>query len=230
LERKAAILFDQRNLHGAMLAYLASLRIYESYIKIGPDPQTQCNHDMFQVERARLLYAIGRTLHDREEYVDALSMYSKALEVQRDIVRNIANQHQNARVDVITTLCNVGRIHHLLGDLDKALRVNNEVVNLAIEMVTRTDDDSSSSPEPSSLPESHDFVRNRMISLGNLYVEAGRLEEAMTLFTRIARSQGLESMFSYRPEGSDIDTSAFAVKAAERLGKIGLQIPHAAAA
>ena len=273
LERKGAILFDQRNLHGAMLAYLASLRIYESWTPTLPrrmmqQKEKQDYHheeEIFQVERARLLYAIGRTLHDREEYIDALSIYNKALEVQRDIVvqNNQTSQQQpqqeyhhhhkkkNACVDVITTLCNVGRIHHLLGDLDKAIRVNQEVVTLAIEMVTRehlspaknnptdnadesltlssTTTPSTTSP-PTPPPESHDFVRNRMISLGNLYVEAGRLEEAMTLFTRIARSQGLESMLSYRPEGSDIDTSAFAVKAAERLGKIGFQIPHAAAA
>jgi tetratricopeptide (TPR) repeat protein len=171
-------------------------------------------------------------LHDREEYVDALSMYCKALEMQRHVVQNHTNdQHPNAHVDVITTLCNVGRIHHLLGDLENALRVNKEVVRLAMDMVSKSHSPvSGSNQEPHPSPEAHDFVRNRMISLGNLYVEAGRLEEAMQLFTRIARSQGLDSMLSFRPEGSDIDTGSFAVRAAERMGKLGLQAPHAAAA
>ncbi len=70
-----------------------------------------------------------------------------------------------------------------------------------------------------------------MIVLGNLYTEMGRLDEAMEVFTQVARGNrdGDWMITSHQPEMEDIDTSAFAVQAAKRLGKLKFS-PHAAAA
>ena len=81
----------------------------------------------------------------------------------------------------------------------------------------------------------HPFVRNRLVVVGNVYVEMGRLSDAMGVFGRVARGseEGTDWMVGHlRPEVEDVDTSAFDVRAAERLGEIGASSlpPHAAAA
>jgi hypothetical protein len=73
-----------------------------------------------------------------------------------------------------------------------------------------------------------------MMVLGNLYVEMGRVEEAMEVFTRVARVNMDDDWHMWtshgRPEVEDVDTNAFATKAAERLGSVVKLPPHAAAA
>ena len=214
LEKKANILFDQRKCQTAMLSYLASLRIYEHQ----PSPirnDVVCNG--YQLEQSRLIYAIGRTLHDREEYADALSMYQKAL----SLLQSTNHKNRSILVDSIQIMCNIGRIYQIMGDLELCLNVNLKIVDVASEMVGGR----SSSDEYDGHQILHPFVRNRLVVVGNVYVEMGRLSDAMSVFARVARGSGEEGtdwmVGHLRPEVEDVDTSAFAVRAAERLGELG---------
>jgi tetratricopeptide (TPR) repeat protein len=224
LEKKGMVLFETRKYQNAMLSYLASWKIYE--------------HAGDDLEQSRLLYAIGRTLHDREEYSDALSMYQKAIAVRQKMVSELLEENNETKkkpnalslttksmtIDSIQIWCNVCRIHQIMGDLDKALEANEKIVQMASEMVGGGE-----------IASSHTFVRNRMIVLGNLYTEMGRLDDAMEIFTEVARgnSDGEWMITSHaRPGMEDIDSNSFAVQAAKRLGKVvgGRLRPHAAAA
>lgn len=206
LEKKGAVQFEQKKYQNAMLSFLASWKIYQHF-------------KGYELEESRLLYAIGRTLHDREEFSDALKMYQKAFALREEI------EHTSKRmtIDSIQILCNICRIHHMMGDLQLALEANEKIVGMASEMVGGGETASS-----------HAFVRNRLIVLGNVYVEMGRLREAMECFTTVARTSpdgdGTISTFA-RPEMEDVDTNAIAVRAAERLGNLSVKLKfHAPAA
>ncbi len=292
LEKKGHVLFDQRKCQTAMLSYLASLRIYEHQpiiptliSTIDPSivvaststaasvptpasaPGLNDNNNGYLLEQSRLLYAIGRTLHDREEFADALNMYQKALSLlQRlgDSYTNSSNSnpqlaqrsssssnHRTILVESIQIMCNIGRILQIMGELESSLSVNLKIVDMATEMVgggvgegggsQSMTSDSSTNPNNSTITESptvlHPFVRNRLVVVGNVYVEMGKLDQAMKVFSQVARGSGEEGMDwmvgHLRPETEDVDTSAFAVRAAERLGELGAAnnlSPHAAAA
>jgi tetratricopeptide (TPR) repeat protein len=195
----------------------------------------------YQLDQSKLLYAIGRTLHDREEFADALSMYKKALSLLQleDSVPHIDDRQDRATLlESIQIMCNIGRIHQIMGELELSLEVNLKIVSMASEMVgsgsnTVNIGDNSSTSSDQIL---HPFVRNRLVVVGNVYVEMGRLDDAMIVFSRVARRSGeggIDWMVGHlRPEVEDVDTSAFAVRAAERLGELGARTlcAHAAAA
>ena len=148
----------------------------------------------------------------------SLGMYQKSIALREQIECN----SKKMKVDSIEILCNICRVQRIMGDLPKALETNLRVVQLSSEMVGG-----------SEAASSHAFVRNRMMVLGNLYVEMGQLPEAMEIFSQVARGNrdGNSMIISHaRPELEDVDTNAFTVRAAERLGKLGTLKPHAAAA
>ena len=125
LERRGAVLFEQRKLQCSMLSYLACLKIIEY--------QQSTNSIYFNVANlSRILYAVARVLHDKEEYHDALHIYQRALKCQRSLA-NISGRPTT--LDVITTLCNISRVHHLSGEIDAALSANREVLELTLTMV-----------------------------------------------------------------------------------------------
>lgn len=219
LEKKANVLFEQRKCQTAMLSYLASLRIYENQSSSSKDPFTisraadkvedgdDRKKSRFWLERSRILYAIGRTLHDREEISDALSTYQQALRIRED------QGSSGKGSESITILTNIARLHHMMGNLPAALSTNLQIIEEASELV--------GGGEAASR---HDFVRNRYLVLGNLYVEMGKLDKAMEIFARVARGGHTTSL-------DDIDTSTYAVRAAERLSNLRRSIKqHAAAA
>lgn len=214
----------------------------------------------YLLERSRILYEIGRTLHDREEYFDALRVYKKALSMklrhsqELDDIGAAAADSTAATKDAIRILTNIGRMHHIMGDLDEALNANVKIANMALAVVggggqrrrqnevsanSRLDDDDDDDDDNNDAALQHDFVRNQFVVLGNLYVEVGRLDEAMNIFSRISRQQQRQQQRRRRqladdsgsgdllqnharPEEEDVDTtSAFAVRAAERLGNVG---------
>jgi len=283
LEKKGKVLFDQRKVQNAMLSYLASLRIYQHHRKV-----VKAKHvNIYRLEQSRVLYLIGRTLHDREEYADALNMYEKALnlrmeeEEEHEEEERQLGQEQGRRrqrqgsseciddfgctnndqrrekekrsrmVESIQMMCNIGRIHQIMGDLQLSLQVNLRIVDMASKMVGAVtavlhlirgrktegyeqEQQQTQDTESTTSTTLHPFLRNRLIVLGNVYVEMGRLEDAMQVFATVARaSGGTDWMVGHlRPEVEDIDTNAFAVRAAERLGELGARslCPHAAAA
>ena len=141
-----------------MLSYLACLRILEH--------QQSAKIKVFnRADLSRVLYAIARVLHDKEELNDALHMYQRALICQRSLA--------GKSLQVITTLCNISRVHHLSGDYDEALTTNKEVIGLATALVGGK--------------LNHPFLIHRLKVEGNLLVEAGRLGEAMLTFAVAAR-------------------------------------------
>jgi hypothetical protein len=124
LERRGAVLFEQRRLQCSMLSYLACLKILEH--------QQSTGSNVFNgADLSRILYAVARVLHDKEEYHDALHMYQRALTCQRAI----AAISGRPSLDVITTLCNISRVHHLSGEIDAALAANREVLDLSLVLV-----------------------------------------------------------------------------------------------
>ena len=199
------------------------------------------SHNGYQLEQSRLLYTIGRTLHDREEFRDALSTYQKALSLLQveknsvDFTTTTAARNREILVKSIQIMCNIGRIHHIMGELELSLDVNLKIVDMASEMVGGMNCGGNGN-NSNTHPVLHPFVRNRLVVVGNVYVEMNRIDSAMEVFARVARGsgeEGIDWMVGHlRPEVEDVDTSAFAVRAAERLGELGARsmCPHAAAA
>lgn len=158
LERRGAVLFVERKLQSSILSYLACLRILEH--------QQSAESKVFnRADLSRVLYAIARVLHDKEELNDALRMYQRALICQRSLAEK--------SLQVITTLCNISRVHHLSGDYDEALTTNKEAIEVATSLVGGK--------------LNHPFLIHRLKVEGNLLVEAGRLGEAMHTFADAAR-------------------------------------------
>uniref|UniRef100_A0A7S2WIG4 Kinesin light chain n=2 Tax=Eucampia antarctica TaxID=49252 RepID=A0A7S2WIG4_9STRA len=194
LQLKGSLLFEQRNLTAAMLAFLASLKIQE----------LQSSTTIMTNER--LLYQIARTLHDKEDFTDALTMYQKTLKLQRE-----KNNNDPKSVQVLTTLCNMVRIHYLLGDVTTALSINEEIVQIAAKISGNK----------------HPFVAHRLKILGNMLVEVGRLSDAMEVFAKAARSGISDAITNFYHNDEDVDTSSFAIQAAKTLSKVGVLYPHA---
>eukprot|EP00548_Thalassiothrix_antarctica_P016110 CAMPEP_0194179228 /NCGR_PEP_ID=MMETSP0154-20130528/12731_1 /TAXON_ID=1049557 /ORGANISM="Thalassiothrix antarctica, Strain L6-D1" /LENGTH=684 /DNA_ID=CAMNT_0038894519 /DNA_START=265 /DNA_END=2319 /DNA_ORIENTATION=- len=189
LYMKGMIFFDQQKLHQAMLAQLGSLRIYDMLDR----PNIR--------ELARVLYSIGRTLHDREDYQDALRMYQRTLFIQKQI--------NPSAISTVTTMCNIARVHHITGDVDAALRENEDIVLLA---------------EKLARGKPHPFWANRLVVLGNIYVEIGLYDKAMKSFDKaVSKAGGGEQVFV----GCPFDVDA---RLASSLAKAGLQHPCAAMA
>jgi len=188
LYMKGMVFFEQRKLHQAMLAQLASLRIYDMLDK----PNIR--------ELARVLYSIGRTLHDREEYQDALRIYQRTLVIQK--------QMNPSAISTVTTMCNIARVHHITGDVDAALQENEAIVVLAEKLASGG---------------LHPFLANRLVVLGNIYVEIGRYDKAMQAFDKAIRAGGGDQVFVGCP--FDVDS-----RLASSLAKAGLQHPCAAMA
>ena len=221
LERRGAVLFSQRKLQCSMLSYTACLHVLEHQ-------QSNGSNVFNQADLARVLYAVARVLHDKEEYHDALGMYNRALSCQREVSINSTRPS----LDVITTLCNISRVHHLSGDLDAALSANKEVLELATLLVGGKLD--------------HPFLIHRLKVEGNILIEAGRLEDAMRAFVEAARrcgEDGRDQMMtammgtcgqnrsSNSQEDADAgDSSVLSIRSAATLAHMNCFHPGAAAA
>lgn len=220
LERRGAVLFSQRKLQCSLLSYLACLHVLEHQ-------QSNGSNVFNQADLARVLYAVARVLHDKEEYHDALGMYHRALSCQREVSINSARPS----LDVITTLCNISRVYHLSGDLDAALSANKEVLQLATLLVAEMD---------------HPFLIHRLKVEGNILIEAGRLSDAMTTFVEAARrcgedgrnqmmramiGGGRQDRTSSSQEDADAgDSSVLSIRSAATLAHMNCFHPGAAAA
>jgi tetratricopeptide (TPR) repeat protein len=227
LERRGAVLFEQRKLQCSMLSYLACLKIIEY--------QQSTQSKYFTIANlSRILYAVARVLHDKEEYHDALHIYQRALKCQRLLV-TISRRSTTATLDVITTLCNISRVHHLSGEIDAALSANREVLELTLTLVGgRTD---------------HPFLIHRLKFEGNILVEAGRLDEAMQTFVNAARRCGddgrdrmmtemmgggpnttTSSVVSSQEDADAGDSSVLSIRSAAALAQLTFFHPAAASA
>lgn len=186
-----------------MLSYLAALKVMESHTGT-PDPIRRSDRHTY----SRIWYGVARTLHDREEFTDALRAYQRTLELQTSLTGG-----SDVCVNVVQTLCNVGRVRHALGDIDGALEVHRRVVRIATALTGgRT---------------GHPFVAARLRALGNLLVEAGRPAEAVRVYADAARSTG-DVCVGFREE--DIDGTESARQSARVLARAGLPDPCAATA
>lgn len=193
LYMKGSVLFEQRKLAQALLAQLAALRIHEK--------QSQQQHPR---EVCRIMYSISRTLHDKEEYRDALHMYQRTLQAQKQCFG------PQPSIVTVTTMCNIARVHHIMGDVEAALRENEAIVALAQTLA-------QSRPHP--------FWANRLVILGNIYVETGQLDKAMKVFDTAVGPAGGGDAILLRADDYDVDS-----RLANSLHKAGLQHPCAATA
>ena len=198
LEKIGNALFDQKKYQTSMLSYLASLRVYE---KLSTSKKND-DSKPFGATRSRILYAIGRTYHDQENLVDALSCYLKALTCR------------GAKIESIRILCNIERIHRAFGDLPKALETNLRIIKTASMML--------GGEEESSM---HPFVQSQHKTLGNLYIEMDKPDEAMESFSKVRR------VSDSKGEGNVTKASSNILKSAEFLCKTRRDTKrHAAAA
>ena len=215
LERRGAVLFQQRKLQCSLLSYLACLKILEHQ-------QTNGSNVFNRADLSRILYAVARVLHDKEEYHDALTMYQRALECQRAL----AAVSGRPSLDVITTLCNISRVHHLSGEIDAALAANREVLELATILVGGNME--------------HPFLIHRLKVEGNILVEAGRLEDAMRAFVEAARRCGEDAMIwaagggnstgSSQEDADAGDSSVLSIRSAIALAQMNVFHPAAPSA
>eukprot|EP00581_Thalassiosira_minuscula_P006437 CAMPEP_0183739408 /NCGR_PEP_ID=MMETSP0737-20130205/56954_1 /TAXON_ID=385413 /ORGANISM="Thalassiosira miniscula, Strain CCMP1093" /LENGTH=838 /DNA_ID=CAMNT_0025974201 /DNA_START=21 /DNA_END=2535 /DNA_ORIENTATION=+ len=223
LERRGAVLFEQRKLPCSMLSYLACLKILEHQQSTGSNVFNEADF-------SRILYAIARVLHDKEEYHDALHMYQRALHWQRTLT---AKSGKPASLEIITTLCNISRVHHLSGEIDAALAANREVMELATILLGGKME--------------HPFLIHRLKVEGNILVEVGRLEDAMRSFVEAARrcdtDDGRDRMVAAMMGGGGAsaasnsqedaiagDSSVLSIRSASALAQINFFHPGAAAA
>merc|ERR1712038_222144 len=207
LQFKGSVLFEQRNLTSAMLAFLASLKIQER----GEHGTSTTDDASSRMER--LLYQIARTLHDKEDYTDALHMYERTLTLQR----SSSSRKTSPQVQLLTTMCNMSRVHYLLGHVDMAIQMNEEMIQMAMQLSGPT----------------HPFVAHRLKVLGNLFVEMGRLDDAMAVFAKAARCglpDAITNFYDQNSQDDDNDISPFAIQAAKTLKQVGILYPHAACA
>ena len=167
-----------------MLSYLASLRVYEKLSGKNDDSKP------FGTARSRILYAIGRTYHDQENLVDALSCYLKALTCK------------GAKIESIRILCNIERIHRAFGDLPKALETNLRIIKTASMMLGGGEESST-----------HPFIQSQHKTLGNLYIEMDKPDEAMESFSKVRRVNNSKG------EGNITKASSIILKSAELLCK-----------
>lgn len=216
LERRGTVLFEQRKLQCSMLSYLACLKILEHQ-------QFTNNVAFHEADMARVLYAVARVLHDKEDYHDALHMYQRALVCQRSLAGD------KPSLNVITTLCNISRVHHLSGEIDEALATNQEVLQLATKLVGGKTD--------------HPFLIHRLKVEGNILIEAGRLQDAMTTFIDAARRccedgqnrmittlmGGGSSSGSAQEDANAGDSSVLSMRSSAALAHISLLHPAAPA-
>ena len=216
LERRGAVLFEQRKLQCSMLSYLACLKILEHQ-------QFTQNIAFQEADMARIVYAVARVLHDKEDYHDALHMYQRALVCQRSLAGD------KPSLNVITTLCNISRVHHLCGEIDEALATNKELFKIATKLVGGKMD--------------HPFLIHRLKVEGNILIEAGRLEDAMSTFIDAARrccEDGRNRMITTLMGGSSAngstqedadagDSSVLSMRSAAALAHIAFLHPAAPA-
>lgn len=209
LYMKGSVFFEQRKLQQALLAQLAALRIHEKQQNMmttttGNATTTTQQQQQQPREVCRILYSIGRTLHDKEEYRDALHMYQRTLRAQKLCF----GPHH---IVTITTMCNIARVHHIMGDIEAAM-VENEAICVLAQALA------SSRPHP--------FWANRLVVLGNIYVEVGLMEKAMMVFDQaVSIAGGGDAGFVLRSNNLDVDN-----RLATSLHKAGLQHPCAATA
>eukprot|EP00956_Cyclotella_meneghiniana_P010284 scaffold14195_cov65-Cyclotella_meneghiniana.AAC.9 len=213
LERRGEVLFEQRKLQCSMLSYLACLKIIEHQ-------QLTKSVSYREEEMARILYSVARVLHDKEDYHDAIGMYQRALVCQRSLAGD------KPSLNVITTLCNISRVHHLCGEIDEALATNKEVLILATKLVGGKMD--------------HPFLIHRLKVEGNILIEAGRIEDAMTTFIDAARrccKDGQNRMITTlmgagensREDADAGDSSVLSMRSAAALAHIAFLHPAAPA-
>lgn len=203
LYHRGDALFDKQQLHPAMLSYLAALKVMESHTGT-PDPTRRSD----RLTYSRIWYGVARALHDREELTDALRAYQRTLELQTSLAGG-----SDVCVNVVQTLCNVGRVRHALGDVDGSLEVHRRVVRIAMALTGGR--------------AGHPFVAARLRALGNLLVEAGRPAEAVQVYAQAARSTG-DVCVGFQEE--DVDGTENARQSARVLARAGLPDPCAATA
>jgi tetratricopeptide (TPR) repeat protein len=139
--------FDCRKLHLAMRYLLEACAIKENIL--GPG-----NH----VDVSHILYSIGRLLHDREDFEDAAHIYERTLAMQQIVLGP-------THACVVRTLCNLGRVHHIRGNLEGALKASQRVVELARNQ-----------------PGNECFLASTLNLVGNIFLEMGETTRAMASF------------------------------------------------
>jgi tetratricopeptide (TPR) repeat protein len=163
--RKGKIMFEMGNLYESMTPLNEALKIRRALL--GEN----------DVAVAESLCLIGKVLQEREEYDFALNALEQGLAIQRHSSAALATAASSEinmmSFEVGQTLLEIGRAHHAIGHLDKALKAYLEVAD-----VTRK-----------FFGFRHPFVARIDNIIGNLYLETGDTGSSLTHFQEAMKIQ-----------------------------------------
>lgn len=111
---------------------------------------------------AESLCLLGKIYLDREEFRFAQNALEQALAIQKAL-----NEHDSLCLDIAQTLIDLGRAYHSQGQLIDSLKSYTEVKALTKRM----------------FGERHPYVARMQKIIGNIYLEQGKVDEAVFMFT-----------------------------------------------
>lgn len=190
LHKRGCDLIEQGNLESAMKVLRKALQIRSSI------------YGEEHINIATTLYNIGRIYHDREEYSFALTIYQKALQMQRNTLST------KDHVSIISTMVNIGRVHHLGGNLKEALQTYLDLIRIVINKVG----------------SNHPFIPNILKSIGNIRLEMGDTKRGIEYLTRASLIENMNGGDSKENKDEALMSTSI------MLSRCSLRSPNAAAA
>lgn len=150
---------------------------------------------------AEVYHQIGKVLQAREEYEDALSSLTKALNIQRELFQQ--GNDGEIWLQLAETLLNVGRLHHAQGKIFESLQTYREVVSISVGI----------------FGEHHPQIARMHVIVANLELELGHVSQSLSNFTEAARIE--------LDQGRPVENTS---KVQNRLARVALLFHPAAAA
>lgn len=163
LHRKGQILYEMGNLYECMKPLNEALSIRRDTL------------GSKHLDVAESLSTIGTVLVAREEYDFALNALEGGLSIMKS---NGGGAGSELSLESAQTMLEVGRAHHIQGNLEASMKVYEEVADVARRF----------------FGERHPFVARIFNILGNLHLEVGEIDESIRLFAEAMKmhlEQGL---------------------------------------
>jgi tetratricopeptide (TPR) repeat protein len=189
LFREGCAYYDIGQLHKALPPLLKALTIR---LRINGDHHCSV---------AEVYHHIGKVLQAREEYEDALSSLTKALNIQRELFQQ--GNDGEIWLQLAETLLNVGRLYHAQGKIFESLQTYREVVSISVGI----------------FGEHHPQIARMHVIVANLELELGHVSQSLSNFTEAARIE--------LDQGRPVESTS---KVQNRLARVALLFHPAAAA
>jgi len=126
---------------------------------------------------AESLQLVGKVLHAREQLGDALRLFRRTLSIHQTITE-AKNEQGDPNLDLALVRMDIGRILHVQGLFQESLDSYQQVLDMSRKVFGMK----------------HPYVPRLLNIVGNLYLELGRVEDAMSSFTEAMRTQQSNEM------------------------------------